>query len=251
MNSFKIKYTFLSLLIFVALLVSSCQKANRLDCIKRSGSITTENRVLGSFSIIEVYDNVQVFLIQDTSNFILIKAGENLLSNIATSIEGQTLVIKNKNKCNFTRSYKYQIEIYIHFKKLDELIYRGTGPITSLNTLVNDTFTFNSWDGTDSVKLNLEVPLVKANIHTGVADLFVKGFAHQLYAYARNSGSFRMQEFICENVYTNNQSSSDSYFNVKNQLEALVQYVGNTYYIGNPNQIIKKESNKGKLIKLQ
>jgi hypothetical protein len=172
MNSFKIKYTILSLLIFVALLVSSCQKANRLDCIKRTGSITTENRVLGSFSIIEVYDNVQVFLIQDTSNFVLIKAGENLLSNITTNIEGQTLVIKNKNKCNFTRSYKYQIEIYIHFKKLDELIYRGTGPITSLNTLVNDTFTFNSWDGTDSVKLNIRSYLWSMPIYIQVWPIY-------------------------------------------------------------------------------
>jgi hypothetical protein len=138
----------------------------------------------------------------------------------------------------------------LHFKKLDEIYYAGTGPITSLNSIINENFTFNSWEGTDTVNLNLEVANVYANIHTGVADLIVKGHCNQLYAYARSSGVFRMQNFICKNVYTNNISSSDQYFYVENKLEALVQYIGNTYYQGNPMEITKTINNKGELIKL-
>jgi hypothetical protein len=230
-------------------MIGACKKSSRFDCIKRTGNIEIEKRVLSDFNALEVYNNVSVFLIQDTSNFVDIKAGKNLIEGVETSVINQQLTIKNNNKCNFTRSYKNEIQIYVHFKVLNELIYRGTGPITSLNPIINDIFTLNSWDGADSVKLNLEVPIVYTNIHTGVADVIVQGHCNQLFAYAKSSGAFRMQNFICNNVYTNNLSSSDQYFFVQNKLEALVQYVGNTYYQGNPKQIIQTINNKGKLIK--
>jgi hypothetical protein len=237
-------------ILFLGVSLAACKKANRFDCIKRTGEIKTESRALEYFDIIDVQNNVNVFLIQDSINFAEIKAGKNLISNIETSVVAHTLYIKNNNKCNFTRSYKHDLEIYIHFKKLNELIYKGTGPITSLNTIKNDSFTFNSWDGTDTVKLKLEVPLVYTNIHTGVADLIVEGGAEQLFAYAKGSGTFRMSAFKCTNVYTNNESSSDHYFFVLKKLEALVQYVGNTYYQGQPNEIIKTENAEGKLIQI-
>jgi hypothetical protein len=230
--------------------ITACKKAHRFDCIKRTGEIQTESRPLGNFDIIDVQSNVDVLLIQDSVCYTEINAGKNLISNIETSVNGNTLLVKNNNRCNYTRSYKHAIKIYIHFKQLNELIYKGTGPITSINTIKNNSFTFNSWDGTDTVKLKLEVPLVYTNIHTGVADLIVSGKAEQLFAYAKGSGTFRMQAFKCTNVYTNNETSSDHYFWVENKLEALVQYVGNTYYQGQPNEIIKTENAEGKLIEI-
>ncbi len=230
---------------------ASCKKENRFDCVKRTGEIQTEKRVIADFSEIEVFDNMQLFLVQDTLNYAEIKAGKNLLKNIEMMIVGQKLILKNNNKCNFTRSYKNGIQIHLHFKKLNELLYKGTGPITSINAIVNEQFTFNSWDGTDSVKLNLEVPVVYANIHTGVADLMVTGHCNQLFAYAMGSGAFRMLDFKCKNVYANNISSSDQYFNVENKLEALVQYVGSTYYKGHPTEVIKNINQQGKLIQIE
>jgi len=238
-------------LLFFLLSNLACQKANRFDCIKRTGKIITENRTLSVFDVIDVRSNIHTFLVQDTVCFTEVKAGSNLIEKIETYVEGSTLIIQNINRCNYTRSYKHPIEVYVHFKKLNELIYKGTGPIKSLNTIVNERFTFNSWDGTDTVSLTLDVPLVNANIHTGVADLIVTGQCSQLYAYAQGSGVFRMQDFKCKNIYSNNLSSSDHYFNVENKLEALVQYVGNTYYKGSPTEIIKTENNKGMLIQMQ
>ena len=237
-------------LLFIFLAATSCEKANRFDCFKRSGKPTVVRRELENFTVLEVTNNLQTYLIQDSVNFVEIKAGANLISNVETSVSGQKLVVQNNNKCNFTRSYKNSIEVYVHFAKLDELIYKGTGAVTSLNSIRNSIFTFNSWDATDSVKLKLEVPLVYANIHTGVADLIVEGECEELFAYARSSGTFRMQKFKCNRLYTNNLSSSDHYFWVEKKLEALVQYVGNTYYTGQPTEINATVNNKGRLIHL-
>jgi hypothetical protein len=231
--------------------IAACKKANRFDCIKRSGEIQIELRSLANFDIIEVQNNIDVLLIQDSVCYVEVEAGKNLMANIESSVVGNKLLVKNNNRCNYTRSYNHDIKIYIHFKKLNELIYEGTGPITSLNTIQNDKFTLNSWDGTDTINLMLDVPLVYANIHTGVADLIVSGKSEQLFAYAKGSGTFRMQAFKCTNVYTNNVTSSDHYFWAEKKIEALVQYVGNTYYKGNPTEIVKTINNQGKLIQVQ
>jgi hypothetical protein len=243
------KGQFIVILVFYCS-IAACKKANRFDCIKRTGEIQTDSRPLNNFDIIDVQNNVDILLIQDSVCYTVIEAGKNLISNIETSVVGNKLMVKNNNRCNYTRSYKHAIKIYIHFKKLNELIYEGTGPITSLNTIKNEVFTFNSWDGTDTVKLKLDVPLVYTNIHTGVADLHITGESEQLYAYAKGSGSFKMQEFKCKNVYINNSSTSDQYFWAEKKLEALLQYVGNTYYKGMPSEIIKTKTNKGELFKI-
>lgn len=234
-------------LIMLMILGTSCQQVTNFECIKRTGKIITETRNTSDFSVIEIYNNMPVYLIQDSINLIEIKGGENLLPEVESTIEKNKLILRNNNRCNFARTYSNQIDIIIHFKKLHELIYRGTAAVTSLNTITTDTFTFNCYDGMDSIKLNINVPLMYANIHTGVADLIVNGEGTQLYAYARSSGTFRMQQFKCKRVYTNNISSSDHFFYAEEKLEALVQYVGNTYCYGNPANIIKTENNTGKL----
>ncbi len=235
-------------LMVLMILGSSCQQGANFECIKRTGKIITETRNISDFSVIEIYNNMPVYLIQDSINLIEIKGGENLLPEVESTIEKKKLILRNNNRCNFARTYSNQIDIVIHFKNLNELIYRGTAAVTSVNTITTDTFTFNCYDGMDSIKLNLDVPLMYANIHTGVADLIVSGKATQLYAYARSSGTFRMQQFKCKRVYTNNISSSDHFFYAEEKLEALVQYVGNTYCYGNPSNIIKTENNTGRLI---
>jgi hypothetical protein len=231
----------------MVIILGSCKQESSFDCLKRTGKIITEIRGTSNFTAIEIYNNMPVYLVQDSTCFIEVKGGENLLSEVVTTVSNNKLTIKNLNRCNFSRSYTSKIYVTIHFNELNDLIYRGTGPVTGLNTMVNDTFTFNCYDGVDTVKLMLDVPLIYANIHTGVADLIVSGKAKQLYAYAKSSGTFRMQQLICSNVYSNNISSSDHFFYAEDKIEALVQYVGNTYCYGLPKQIIKTENNTGKL----
>src|SRR3972149_5567093 len=86
-------------------LASACKK-DKPDCFKSTGDLVREQREVGDFSSMEVYNNVNVVISQDTLNQVIIEAGENLLEEITTEINGATLVIRNNNKCNWVRSYK-------------------------------------------------------------------------------------------------------------------------------------------------
>ena len=95
--------------------IAACKKANRFDCIKRSGEIQIELRSLANFDIIEVQNNIDVLLIQDSVCYVEVEAGKNLIANIESSVVDNKLLVKNNNRCNYTRSYNHDIKIYIHF----------------------------------------------------------------------------------------------------------------------------------------
>src|SRR3954465_11217106 len=107
-NSFiRMKFFRISILVFLSSLIffSSCKKENRCDCIKRTGDIVTEIRSLKAFDRLQVEENVNVFLTQDSIQEVKVEAGEHLISLVETAIVDGTLTIRNKNKCNWARAY--------------------------------------------------------------------------------------------------------------------------------------------------
>jgi len=78
-------------------LVAGCSKKKN-DCMKSTGKIVFEERTVGSFKTLEVYNNVNVIVTHGTTYAVTVEAGENLLEKITVDVKGDTLVIKNKNK---------------------------------------------------------------------------------------------------------------------------------------------------------
>ena len=76
------KYSFFLLLII--LVIASCSKDNRWDCLKRTGDISFKTENLQAFSILTLEDQFQVEIILDTIDKIIIEGGKNLLINTAT-----------------------------------------------------------------------------------------------------------------------------------------------------------------------
>ncbi len=111
MNRKNLKYLFFTF----SLLFISCDKEEAWDCIKSTGEITTETRILENFNKIVLYDNINLWMIQDSTAYIEITAGKNLIPKISIEIENGILIIKNENKYNWLRSYKYSIDVYLHY----------------------------------------------------------------------------------------------------------------------------------------
>ncbi len=239
------------IIFFIGILcVSACKKANRFDCFKRTGSIIKEERVLPYFDKIQVYNKFDIIITQDTINSVVIEAGENIVSNIETTVEDGRLTIRNNNKCNFTRSYEKTLNIFIHIKNLVEFTHRGAGDARSTNTILSEVLTVNSWDGIDTINFKVNTKRVNAYMHTGNADIIVSGSTDSCFIYGRGNGFIRAGNLQSNYVYVNNISSGDYFIWAKDKIDALVQYIGNIYYEGDPANINKQESNKGRLIHL-
>ena len=103
-----------------SLLFSSCSKNSK--CFKSKGSLVTENRTMDNFNTIEIKGKLDVELIDASDNSISISGGENLVGFITSEVSNGTLVIDNKNKCNWMRSYKNgKIMVKISTNNLEHL----------------------------------------------------------------------------------------------------------------------------------
>ncbi|MBX9853215.1 MAG: hypothetical protein K2X86_15835, partial [Cytophagaceae bacterium] len=62
---------------FILLTLFSCKKGEQWDCVKSTGKIVQEERGVGTFDILYVEDNINVILTNDSTDKIIVEAGDN------------------------------------------------------------------------------------------------------------------------------------------------------------------------------
>ena len=233
------------------LVIISCKKENKSDCLKSTGNIIKEERVAGDIKAIELYDQINLIITQDTVNKITVEGGEHLLPLIITEMNNDTLVIKNNNKCNWVRSFKKEINVHLSVKDLAQIVSYGSGDITSTNTLTNDLFILEMWTGGGSADLSINAIYSYFKIHTGSSDITVKGYATSNFIYIRGNGWMWLDDLITNYTSVTSLGTGDCYVNADQTLNISIYYLGNVYYSGNPNLsiIYTDTSGTGKLIK--
>ena len=130
----KISFIILAMLGFS---FEGCQKENRCDCIKRTGEIVMVTRSVKPFDKIFAEENVNVFITEDSVQEVKVEAGENIEPLIDTEVTDGILYIRNRNKCNWARSYKKPLNVYIRVKGLKYITSNGTGTIKSVNAILH------------------------------------------------------------------------------------------------------------------
>jgi hypothetical protein len=220
------------------------------DCFKGTGKVITEIRTPFDFTRIELNDNINLIITQDSINKISVEGGEKLLSNIQTEFVDSKLIIKNNNKCNWVRSYKNKFTVYVSAKNLKRIEYFGSGNITSTNTLVADTLEINCREASGKIDIMANTQNNFLRIHTGSTDMYVSGNTNENFLYNTSNGFAHL-----ENLHTNNNTvvsntTGDCYVNADQKLDVTIKYIGNVYYYGNPAAINTNISGKGQLIKL-
>ena len=169
---------------------------------------------------------------------------------IKSEVRDSCLYLTNENKCNWVRSFKDKVNIYVTCIKIKGLVNNiGSGNITSLDTLYTDYFQLDDFDGSGIINLKLVANTSWFNLHTGPADLVVNGRSGLSYLYSVGNGSADLKNFPSNGYYITNNSTNNCYVNVQKELDVKIGYIGNIYYSGSPYKITTNITGSGKLIK--
>jgi len=236
------------ILISVLIFISSCKKENMCDCFKSTGEITTEERVTEPFNSIYLSDNVNLFLIRDSVFKVKVVAGKNLLPLIKTNVEDGSMHISNNNKCNWVRSYKPKINVYVSMPTLMFIEYTGCGNISMLNTFTGDSIYFDTKNGSGTVDLDINMRVCYLIINTGPVDVNVKGHADELQLYYIGTGMIHCENLTTNYTYITHKSTGNCYINVRDLLIYHISWTGNIHYTGNPSQIQGDNTGTGTII---
>ena len=236
-----------SMVLAIIMTLQACKKDK---CFKSTGKITTEERTLGDFREIILSGNINLYIKQDSMNSVTIEAGANLIPNIVTDVESGVLTIRNDNTCNWLRSFKKEINLYLHCRNLYYIEYKGAGNITGLNTIVSDTVQLDLINGSGTITLDVRCRSVRINLSTGCGDAEITGTTQSAIYYIRGTGAIRCSGLNAEYVYFDEKGTNDCYLNSSGELDGIIGYIGNVYYAGHPSVINVQVTERGKLIPL-
>lgn len=242
------KMRFISLLL---LIVFSCKKPDERACLKKSGNNTKRIIHPGDFSKVYLKEHLSYMLIQDTSNYVVVDGGENLVGFVDCTILGDELVISNENKCKFLRYKTGKITVEIHFVNLTSLVYQGTELLTNRNGWNFNQMTIELRDAGGSMALTNFTgnKLFLSNSH-GWGDITLSGSANFFRADMLGNGYFDSRNFsVHDSISVISNSSTISKLNAESSLlKAQLKSIGDVWYYGFPIQIWKEELNNGKLV---
>lgn len=227
--------------------VSSCSDLE--DCFKGTGPLTTEERSLPKVTYIEMHNNIDLVYHYDSVYHMRVTAGQNLIDKITTSVDGERLIIKNNNRCNWVRSFAPTLVVDIWAPNIEEmLVENASGNVTFADSNSVYSFMFNSYGCSGTYTLKLDCAHAYLKDHTGPADMVATGKATELYVWNASDGKLNALDLDAENATIHNRGNNGVYVNVSNYLDCYLTSIGNIYYTGHPNEIRSSIESSGKVL---
>lgn len=238
-----------SIIVIIAfsLVLVTCKKDNRCDCMKSTGNTTIEYRTLPAFDKINVDDNVNVIISNDSQETIKVEAGKNLVSLITTEVIDNELFIRNKNRCNWVRSYKKEINVYVKMPKLIFLTTKGSGDITTTDTIYGTSLGL-LLHGAGNVSLIVKMNIVAGELF-GSGDFTIKGKADNWQCKMGGNGFLYASEMQAGYTWIWSNTTGNAYVYAPDWLRIFIYGSGDIYYSGNPSTIEKTIQGTGNLYK--
>jgi hypothetical protein len=223
--------------------VISCNKNGK--CFSTSGSVISQERPVMPFDSIDLGDNADLILTQDSITKITVEAGQNIISGITTEIVDRQLVIRNTNICNWLRSYQKPLNVYVSLDHLWKIYYNAAGNISTTNTFNIDSVKVEVWGGCGTIDLALNCKKGFFALNQGTADYNLHGNCDVASVYVSGMGLFQAKNLVTHYCSVENKGTNDCYVNVSVSLNAIIENIGSIYYTGNPGQIVTKISGSG------
>lgn len=224
--------TFFLSVLFIVQLFSGCAEENMCDCIKRTGTIINETRNVLPFTRVLTEDNVTVYITYDSIQEVIVEAGENIVPLIETDVVNGTLIIRNKNRCNWTRSYDKPLNVHLKMPVIEYIINNGTAPIKSKNSIACDSIDIQTMSSGD-IDLLLNVNKINSHIF-GSGDVFLTGYANEHSCDIGGTAYLYCKNLTTNYTYIHTYTIGPSEVNATNIMIAKIDGKGDVFCFGNP-----------------
>jgi hypothetical protein len=220
--------TFLSVLAvaLITVMFSSCEKING------KGDVITEARYVSGYSEISLSMSGTVYFNPGPEYTLEIEGQENIINQVVTRVEGNTLVLRLKN--NVILGSHDPIRFRITAPDVSRFDISGSGDIY-VDTLVSCTELSANISGSGSIRFSeIDVERFHAKI-SGSGDIrALAGTAGRSDIRISGSGNVESQYVQANDVYTETSGSGEIYVHAVSLLDVSISGSGNVYYYGTP-----------------
>lgn len=242
-------------LLAVALLLFGCHGENAPDCLQNSGDLIRGEVSLSEFTKITVFENVALVLKQGDVQRVEIETGEYLRDEISATVEGDRLLLKDTNDCNYFREYGLTT-VYVTSPDISEIRSSTGWPIKSDGvlgyeslTLLSESFNNPESETTDG-EFDLEVDTQNLGVVVnGIAYFKLKGNTENLrLTIAAGDSRIEAGNLSAQSVSLNHRGSNDMFVNPQRVIFGRIRGVGDVISSNRPDTVTVEELYKGRLV---
>ncbi|NNE75891.1 MAG: DUF2807 domain-containing protein [Pricia sp.] len=240
------------LLIFMLL---GCNSESAPDCLQNSGDLVRVEVSVPDFTKITVFENVSLVVKHGDTRKVEIETGEFLLDEVTAEVEGERLLLRDTNDCNFYREYGLTT-VYITSPNIDEIRSSTGWSVKSdgvLNyptlTLLSESFVNDESETTDG-EFDLDVDTETLSVVVnGIAYFKLRGDTQNLnLTIAAGDSRIEAENVIAQNATVNHRGSNDMFINPQLSVSGVIRGTGDVISSNRPVEVDVAELYKGKLI---
>jgi hypothetical protein len=238
-------------IVFLLCTLIACKKAENRACVKFNGNTTEKSIQLDHFNKLYVGPYLDFVLVQDSLDYVRLEGGENVLNFVKLEILEKELRITNENKCRFLRNGKKHIVVEIHFTKMDELFFEGSGTLTNKGILNLPYVEITLNEGSGTVNLNVQSQTIRVSAEPSWANYILSGHCTNAELTVKGNSYGDTRGLQVDDLLTiKSRSSADLYVNGNNTgvLKCESWGSGNVFYTGTPLWINNNNYGEGRLL---
>jgi len=176
-------------LVALALFFVRCNNEGGLDCFRKAGDTIVKQVEVPYFETIILHDDVNLVLVPDSTAYIRIVGGTNILNKVKVESVGESITIYNENSCNWVRG-NHPIEVFISNPSLKGIELYGYGHVTNVDTLGIEYLKIVSQDSPSDVNLTLRGGSLRV-VSNSYSNFYITGTVDQLnVGFYYNEGMF-------------------------------------------------------------
>lgn len=211
--------------------------------IKGDGNVVTESRDIEEFEGIHAKKGINLYITQGENTSVTIEADENLHNSITTEVEGDNLIISNKNSIKNAKAFK----VHVTTPKLEEIKALAGCNVYSQNKLEQHVIDISAMAGSN-IKLDVDVIDLEVSASAG-SNINLSGNVKNLNGKANSGSNIKAKDLKSMRAHLKVSSGSNFWTSTSQQLEASASSGGNIFYYGNPSNTEVHKSSGGNVLK--
>ena len=224
-----------------ALLFASCHFDSK--SIKGSGNVKTEKRIVqGDFNTVVVSNAIDLVIEQSDKTEITVEADDNLIKEIVTKVEGNTLVVK----CNFGSFNKIKSKrVIVKMPIIDRIEASSASSVKSLNILRSEDITLKT-SSAANMDVNVESDVITCKT-SSASTINIEGKALKLETSASSASTINAKKLLANTIEAHASSGATIQIHPIVSLIAKASSGANIKYNSSPKSIERLFSSGGSI----
>lgn len=223
----------------LALAVQSCQFMG--PSVKGNGNVTEETRSISGFEKVKAATGLDVYLIPDSTEFVVVEADENLHEHIRTELKNNTLDIYVEGRIRWADKRT----VKVHFRHLNELESSSGAIVRSEEVLKLKELELSASSGSQQY-LSLATEKLISHCSSG-AQIELSGHAEKAEMSASSGAQLNGDDFRVSDCSADVSSGAHIGVQVTDRLKAEASSGGSVSYHGQPSQTEVHSSSGGSI----